>query len=197
MRSKKKIQRKLNKREREKAAQIKPIVDFDVLFLPETSKTLGQIIPTLASFEVNHPLLMGPSTWNNPDLVLRTRQYLEKAVFVDAFFDMRDSNVVKTFQDKFRLLRGEDEAPNRLTALGYDIGLALNRAYLKSGTLPSSREELRSRLVTLGEIEGVMGRHIWDATRDTLAEIQFFNYAKGAFSYEKSEYFRATENPLN
>ena len=167
------------------SASLPPIVDFDVLFIPDTYKPLGQIVPALTSafagYSVTSPQLMGPATWNNRNLLSRAGQYLENAIFVDAFSSERQSRVTKEFVEKYQLKKGTQ--PSSLSAQGYDVGMALRLAYGNS-TSPENRDELRGRLETLGSFDGVMGVHTWDVRRDALSEMQLFQIRRAAFVHQ-------------
>jgi branched-chain amino acid transport system substrate-binding protein len=178
---KERLGRELTARERGRF-QVPPIVDFDILFIPDTYRPLGQIIPALLYADVTQPLLMGPATWRNPRLLDRAGQYLNKAFFVDAYAPDRQNPVTQFFVEQFQIRNGA--VPSSLNAVGYDVGLSLVAAYQKGGRVPSNREELRSRLEYLGEVQGVLGKHRWDRTRDTLAELQFFRTQRGAFVHQ-------------
>ncbi len=175
-----KLGRKPSKRELD-VAKIPPIIDFDVLFIPDTFKAVGQIAPALLYADVSTVQLLGPSTWHNPKLLERAGNYLDKALFVDMFAIERQSAVTKSFIDKFQIKKGS--LPNALSAVGYDVGLALKTAFGDGGKL-RSRDELRSRLETLGSLEGALGLHVWDSHRDSLSEIQLFQVHRGAFHHQ-------------
>lgn len=174
------LERELNPREL-RDIELPPIVDFDVLFIPDTYRALGQIIPALLYGDVRKPVLLGPATWRNPNLLRRAGQYLDGALFVDAWSIERQNPVTQNFVESFQLKIGK--APQALNAIGYDVGLALAAAYTKGSRAPSSREELRLRLSDLGEIEGAVGTHVWDSERDSLAEIQLFKAERARFVY--------------
>jgi ABC-type branched-subunit amino acid transport system substrate-binding protein len=159
-------------------------VDFDVLFIPDTFKPLGQIIPALLFADVKEPILMGPATWRNPQLLDRAGQYLSRAILVDAYAPERQNSVTKDFVEQFQIRNGS--VPNSINAIGYDVGLSLLAAYKKSSELPTNREALRSRLEDLGEVNGVLGKHRWNSERDTLAELQLFRAQRGSFVHQGS-----------
>lgn len=175
--------RPLTPRDRAKI-ELPPIVDFEVLFIPDTYKPLGQIIPALLYADVKDPILLGPATWKNPKLLDRAGQYLSRAVFVDAFAPDRQNNVTQEFIEQFQINNGI--VPNSLNAIGYDVGLALVVANKNFSTQSNSRETLRARLEGLGEIQGVLGKHTWDQNRDTLSELQLFRAQKGTFVHQGS-----------
>lgn len=159
--------------------QVTPIIDFDVIFLPDSSRAIGQIVPYLRYADVTGPKLMGPSTWGSQDLLRRAGQYLDNAMFVDSFATDRPATdtFAKAFRNKYQ------KAPGSLSAMGYDIGLGLAKAY-RQGELPRSRDELRTRLVGLGTIRGATGDLVWDESRDVLKEVQLFVIRGGKFHYQ-------------
>jgi ABC-type branched-subunit amino acid transport system substrate-binding protein len=178
-----KLGRELTAREKARI-ELPPIVDFDVLFIPDTFKPLGQIIPALLFADVKEPILMGPATWRNPQLLDRAGQYLSRAILVDAYAPERQNSVTKDFVEQFQIRNGS--VPNSINAIGYDVGLSLLAAYKKSSEVPTNREELRSRLEDLGEVNGVLGKHRWNSERDTLAELQLFRAQRGSFVHQGS-----------
>jgi branched-chain amino acid transport system substrate-binding protein len=159
--------------------QLPPIIDFDVIFLPDSSRAIGQIVPYLRYADVMGPKLMGPSTWSSQDLIRRAGQYLDNAIFVDSFAVDRPATdeFVKAYRAKYQ------KAPSSLNAFGYDIGLGLARAY-RSSELPKSREELRTRLISVGSMKGATGELVWNDTRDVLKELQLFVIRSGRFMYQ-------------
>jgi ABC-type branched-subunit amino acid transport system substrate-binding protein len=181
----KQLQEKIGERKPTKAelesSKIKPIVDFDVLLIPDAYRALGQIVPALLYADVSTPQLMGPSTWNSPRLLERAGQYLDKAVFVDMFAMERQSPATKNFVNLYQSKKGS--LPNSLNALGYDIGAALKLAY-GNDRAPESRDELRSRLEVLGTFDGALGQYTWNADREALSEIQLFQVRRGAFHHQ-------------
>lgn len=170
------------------ASRIKPIVDFDVLFIPDSYKALGQIVPALLYADVSTPQLIGPSTWNSPRLLERAGQYLDKALFVDMFAIERPTSATKAFVNLYQGKKGV--LPNSLNALGYDVGMALRLAY-GNDRAPESRDELRSRLEALGTFDGALGQYAWNSERETLSEIQLFQIRKGAFHHQSGILIRA------
>lgn len=174
-----KLGRKPSRKEAESAAN-PPIVDFDVLMVPDTFRAVGQIVPALLYANVTSPKIVGPSTWNNPRLLARAGQYLDGGLFVDIFAPERQSQVTKSFVEKFQVEKGG--VPSPLAAIGHDVGLALKVAY--GGSAPGSRDELRSRLENLGNFEGVCGLYAWDTKREPLSEVQLYTIRHGAFSHQ-------------
>lgn len=159
-----------------------PIVDFDVLFIPDTYRALGQIAPSLAYAEVDVPLL-GPATWNNTNTLRRAGQYLEGAYFVDVFSRLDKQQETYRFLNLFK--ERFNKTPGPLAALGFDLGNVLNRAY-HSPSPVRDRKELQNRLMTLGTYSGVLGVHYWNQKREALAELKLFQIKKSSFNFVKS-----------
>jgi ABC-type branched-subunit amino acid transport system substrate-binding protein len=175
-----KLQRPLTPKEL-RQLKVPPIVDFDVIFIPDTYRALGQIVPALMYADVTNVQLMGPSTWNNPKLLTRAGQYLDGALFVDSFAIDRDSRITKEFVTQYQSKKGTQ--PSSLSALGYDVGLAMRLAY-NGKAPPQGRDELRDKLAHLGSFDGVLGVYVWDDSRDALSELQLFQIRKGAFHHQ-------------
>lgn len=174
-----KLQRKPTKRELE-SAKVKPIIDFDVLFIPDTFKAVGQIAPSLLYNDVTTQML-GSSTWHNSKILERAGMYLDKALFVDSFATERSNPVTKNFLDQFQAKKGA--LPNTFAAMGFDVGLAFRELFSRSSP-PKTRDELRARLEALGSVEGALGIQVWDRSREVLSEIQLFQIRKGAFYHQ-------------
>lgn len=176
-----KLQRKATHKEQDDL--LKPVMDFDVLFIPESAKTLGQIVPALFSAFASEkmPQLMGPATWKSPETLLRTGQYLDNALFVDAWSPERQSKTTQDFVEKFKIKKGA--APSVFSAQGYDIGMAIRLAYGNANP-PSGRDELRARLENLGSIDGTLGIQTWDSKREVLSELQLYQIKRGAFLHQ-------------
>lgn len=167
-------------RELEQAQLHPPIVDFDVLFIPDTYRVVGQVAPYLAYADVKNVQLAGASTWKNSNLLSRAGQYLEGAFFVDAFAVERQSNATRNFVETFERARGR--LPSGMSAQGWDIGQALRQVYARGA--PGNREELRSRLERLGSFDGALGMHSWDSSREVLNELQLFEIRKNNFIHK-------------
>ncbi len=177
---KERLGRELNRRELN-SLQLPPIADFDILFLPDVAEPVGQIVPALPYRNITKTRLMGPSMWNSPRLLQRAGQYLNGAFFVDSFSPTRSSSVTRNFSEQFQIRFGK--VPTSMAAIGFDVGLSLRRLYERVG-VPTSRESFRSRLASLGEVDGALGLLRWDSTRDALAELQLFQVKRSSFSHE-------------
>jgi len=129
-----------------------PIVDFDVLFIPDTGKTLGQVMAFMKVNDVTHTTYLGTNIWNSPDLVKRAGSQNNSVYFVDAI-DMNDTSVRETpfFKD---YVAAYSEEPSLIEMQVFESAKILRDA-VSSGS--PGRETLASRLRILGRTEGVTG----------------------------------------
>ena len=172
------IGRPLTKSEKSKV-ELPPIADFQALVIPDTYRALGQIIPSLSYFNIRNVKLLGPSSWKSDRLLQRAGHYLKKAVVIDSFSLQRNNYVTKQLITVYQ--RDFGKGPNKIAAFGYDLGLAIRKVYSSSEI--NSREQLKSRLTNLGEVEGAAGKYVWDSSRDALKEAQLFQVNRGSFDY--------------
>ena len=152
---------------------LKPIVDFDGLFIPDYPQRLTLIAPALA-FEdiivenkasrirriektlgrkVKPVTLLGASGWNNPALPAKAERYVENAIFSDGFFSAADDKVVIAFVDRFR--KEFKRTPILPDALFYDaVGIAKQ---IIENRAPATRNEFREALRRVDKYPGVTG----------------------------------------
>lgn len=150
-------QNQIHKRTRktEQYYSLKPIVDYDAVFIPDEPKVTGQILPTFAYRDVENIYFLGPSAWNSPELISRGQASAEKAVFVDALFTGSQSPAVQRFIQEFH--QTFDSDPTAVDALAYDAGKILNRA-LNSTSSDRSRKDLLDHIKEIKNEEGVTGK---------------------------------------
>lgn len=129
-----------------------PVVDFDVLFIPDTGKTLGQVMAFMKVNDVPKMTYLGTNIWNTPDLSKRVGLHSNSILFVDAI-DNNDSNVrnssfFKDYVSEF------NEEPSLVEMQVFESSKIL-KSLLSSGS--TSRDSVASRLRSLGRSEGVTG----------------------------------------
>ncbi len=153
---KKRTELKITKRNRktEQYFALKPLVDYEGVFIPEEPKTAGQLMPTFAYRDVDKVKFIGTASWNTPDLYTRARNAVENAYFVDAFDPSSTDSRVRQFVEAFRANYAVE--PNSLDALAYDAGLLMREAVPASSDL--SRNDVRDRLKKIRGFSGVTGK---------------------------------------
>ncbi len=129
-----------------------PIVDFDAVFIADDAKTAGQIIPTFTYRDAKKLNFIGISTWNSSQLVQRAQDQAEGAIFPVAFNTIKMSPETKSFFDLYTT--NYNSAPGELDALAFDAASLTIKA-MRGG--PSSREEMRMMIETIGQVQGATG----------------------------------------
>ncbi len=143
-----------NSREHEvEESVLQPIVDFDVLFLPDSGKTLSQVMAFMKVNEVSNLTYLGTNIWNSPDIVKRAASgQKENIYFVDAL-DPNDNKVRETpfFKEYFAAF---NEEPTLIEMQAYESAKILREQISFGGT---SRDSLASKLRIMGRSTGITG----------------------------------------
>lgn len=152
---------------------LSPLIDFDVIFLPDQWRTVSLVAPALAfedvitnwcdeweirkarkttGHDVKPVMLLGANLWNHPELPIRGGKYLNCSIFMDGFFAGSDRPETVEFVRAFAARHGR--APGMLEAYAAEAGAALRQVFEQEA--PQSRRALRDALSTF-EGEGPMG----------------------------------------
>lgn len=130
-----------------------PIVDFDVLFIPDTGKSLGQVIAFMKVNDVTKLTYLGTNIWNSPDLGKRVGMQNNAAFFVDALDGsdtrLRENAFFKDYVAEF------NEEPTLIEMQVYESAQILRGLILNGST---SRDSLANNLRMLGRFSGVTGQ---------------------------------------
>ena len=83
---------------------LKPLIDFDALFIADGAKNGGLIASTLAYFDVEELPLIGTHLWNDNDLIERGQRFVERAIFADSYHkpELQASSCGQSFMQKFQ-----------------------------------------------------------------------------------------------
>lgn len=95
-----------------------PIVDFDVLFIPDSAEAVSMIAPGLALQGVRGVRLLGSSDWLDADLLRGSDRHVAGAVISTPFYAASDVGVVRAFVGDFE--RTFEVAPDAYAAQGFD-----------------------------------------------------------------------------
>lgn len=144
---------KKRNRKTEKFFSLKPIVNYEAVFIPDESKNIGQILPTFAYRDVENIKFLGTSTWNSPDLVSRAQNHAEGAVFIDVFYPEHDSPATKDFV--FRHQKTFGTPPGSVEAIAFDAAGLLESALKNLST--RNRNTLREQLHLTTSYPGATG----------------------------------------
>ncbi len=142
-------------RKTEQFFALKPIVDYQAVFIPDEAKKLGQIMPTFSYRDVEGLKFLGTSEWNSADFASRSQNYGENSFFVDAFFPDTATGSTKVFLEDYRATFSQE--PGSLEAIAYDAARILQSA-LSRGSGGLSRLELKDRLLKIQDFPGATGK---------------------------------------
>lgn len=153
-----------------------PIIDFEVIFVPDSPQVAGLIIPQLKFYDVNDVLLMGTNLWHSQKLIDIAKTYANGAIMPDIFFLNSPGPAVKDFVSEFQNNFGAD--PGFLEALGYDTAnlafyaMSLPRVY--------SGESLCEALRQI-EYNGVTGKTSFDQSGEVQKELYLLRVRRRGF----------------
>lgn len=149
-----------------------PIIDFDAIFIPDGTRSLGQIAPMLAYNDIDKVTLIGTNLWNMGGLVERGGKFVENSLFVDSASasPKQDAFLVSSFQKTF------GAPPDSFELQAYDTALIL-RQLLDSGV--GSRDQLRSRLSELENFPGATGSLTMSPRREIYRPLVVLTVEKG------------------
>jgi branched-chain amino acid transport system substrate-binding protein len=126
-----------------------PIVDFDAVFIPDSTKALKQIASMFRYHDVTGPRFLGTNIWNAPLLLSNDPKIIDGSLFVDTKTSFDPKFKTSKFYRDYISLYGTP--PSQFHAQAYDIGVALRYAIERGNR---SRVGLRESLVGLSGIEG-------------------------------------------
>lgn len=143
------------------------VPQYDAMFIPDSSRMVGYIVPTLAMMGTKDIQLLGISRWDDPALIERGGEYVEGAIFVDSFYKRSKESWVSTFVSKFNQAYGIDST--LLEALGYDTMRVIIAAVEEKGA--KSRDMVKAAIARTANFPGVAGRISFDERGDTKRQL--------------------------
>jgi len=145
------------KRPKRNQKQIKsllpPVVDFSVLFIPDSIKALHHIAPYMSFQNIEGVIFAGPGLWNSPRLLKQKKEQVEGAVFSDALIAGHPQFKTSGFFIKFKEVFKYD--PGLFEFLSYQSALALRQVILSG---KESREDLKEGLTQLKNLSSPIGQ---------------------------------------
>ncbi|MCP3924466.1 MAG: ABC transporter substrate-binding protein [Desulfobacterales bacterium] len=152
--------------EKEKIEQ-KAVVDFEAIFIPDSSKIVGLILPQLNFHDVFNVQLLGNNIWHSKNLIKMARRETQKAVLTEGFFSKSKKKKVKIFVKMFKEIFGVE--PGFIEALTYDTTLILLDKI--KDTSIKSHFELKNALLTVKDFEGITGKTSFDIYGDAQKKV--------------------------
>ncbi|MDE0119435.1 MAG: penicillin-binding protein activator [Bdellovibrionales bacterium] len=153
-----------------------PIVDFEVLFVPDSIKTLSLIAPHITYNDIKNITLAGPSLWNQEKKLKKYSKYVDYIIFADPGLNTKHFKQTD-FYKKF--LRTFNYKPGLFEILSYESALLL-RQMIASGA--DSRHELRDKLKDIKKFYGPMGEIVISNEREFIRPMPIFKMEKAVLS---------------
>lgn len=129
-----------------------PIVDFEVLFIPDSAEAIAMIAPGLALQGVRDVRLLGSSDWLDSDLLRGSDRHVAGAVVSTPFFAESDVSVVREFVDDYQ--HTFEVAPDAYAAQGFD---ATNLVLQQLADRRRDRESVLEGLRSVSAFPGASG----------------------------------------
>ncbi len=158
-----------------------PHVDFDALFVPDSSKSMGQISAMLTNFGVKTPKLLGTNLLNTDGLSKRMASWGGNIYFVDGVSEQDIKNNNSSFFSEYRNLFKEEPGPFEIQ--GYESGLLLRQLILQGA---NSRESLRQALENVRNIPGPMGLLSMSPEREIAKPLTVLTLESGEIRAQKN-----------
>ena len=165
------------------------VVDFNAVFIPDSPKKVGLIIPQLAFYDIRDVHLLGTNIWHSDSLIRMSRKYLNDAVVVDGFFvESTDYHIRKFVSDFFEIY---NEKPEIFAATAYDSALMILNL-LRDPTI-ELRSQVKDHLLSMPPYEGITGKTTFRPNGEVSKNLFVLGVRRGKFI----ELGRLNPNPVN
>lgn len=139
--------------EEEEEQEPEPIIDFDAIFIPDSPKKAGLLIPQLAYYDVVDVILMGTNLWHSDQLINMAGQHLQGSIMADGFFASSRSGNVKRFTETFQKIY--EQQPGFIEAITYDTAMMIFGIVIRPEI--ASRTLVKDALLNVAAYPGVTG----------------------------------------
>lgn len=166
--------KKKNTREHEAQENILPaVVDFDVLFVPDSGKALGQIMAFMKNNDVTQMTYLGTNLWNTSDLFRRVGTNASSVFFVDSTFTPEE---LKKSDFHAKYLAKYEEDPTIVEAQLYEAAKILRDVI---GNSSISRGSLAYQLSALGRKNGAYSEIRMNNNHEIERPLHIFSLTEG------------------
>jgi ABC-type branched-subunit amino acid transport system substrate-binding protein/predicted negative regulator of RcsB-dependent stress response len=153
------------------------IVDFDAIFIPDTTDKIALIAPQLAFYDIDGVLLLGTNLWHSDKLIHAARDYVQEAIMADVFYAEDSKPHVREFIAAFEKTHGH--LPGFIEAIAYDT--AMVNLYVLNNPKIRSRNDLKNGLKNLRDFEGVTGYTSFMENGDAAKKLYLLQIEKNRF----------------
>lgn len=151
-----------------------PRVDFDAVFIPDSSKLMTQMTAFLSFVGVRGVKVLGTNLWGSPGLAKKAGLFGDHLLYVDQRLPDQDASKDPRFYREYRELF--NETPGLFEVQAFDSAL-LVRSLVMQGA--SSREELVRRLSQLQGFPGALGPLSMNSRREIKRPLMSITYSRG------------------
>lgn len=137
-----------------KIGELKPILGFDTLFLPDFADTAGLVLPTLPFLQIYGIQVVGLAGMNSKKLIERAGEASEGTIFVDSYTPNSMRLPARIFREDYMKMTGRE--PTRIAAEAYDLSMIATEIMTRD-TMEVSRDLFVDRLRRVENFEGVTG----------------------------------------
>ncbi|MDZ7374959.1 MAG: penicillin-binding protein activator [candidate division KSB1 bacterium] len=152
-----------------------PVPGIDAIFFPIHAEDIPYVASQFARFNIRAQPL-GGSEWQNLELLLGNRRYVEGLVFVTDWFLDESDPVYQQLRDEFR--RETGLVPDRWMAYGYDAMSLILKVLAEGAT---TREEISRRLEGVEKVQGLRGLTTFRGNNRSNAEANLIRFVRGSF----------------
>lgn len=153
---------------------LKPIVQFQGLFIPDTFKNLVQISNMLIYHQIENVMLLGTNLWNKPKLIKHLPQYAPPILFADSNLTYKqkiNSYFYKQFKKIFR------SRPHLLASYAYEAALLVRELLTKNSI--NHRKQLQIALSQIPYFPGAFETLYISKNREFTRPLSLFEIKKG------------------
>jgi ABC-type branched-subunit amino acid transport system substrate-binding protein/TolA-binding protein len=151
--------------------------DIDAVFIPDRYSTVGLIAPQLLFYDIKDVLLLGTNLWHSERLIEMAGKYVHGALVPDAFYSGSNKNQTIDFIERYD--KAYQKNPGFIEAVAYDTAMmlfhTLSQAEIKS------RKELKERLLTIRNFDGVTGLTSFKKIGEVDKKLCLFRIVKDKF----------------
>lgn len=153
------------------------IVDFDAVFIPDSPRVAGLIIPQLRYYDISDVHLLGTHLWHSQRLIDTAGRQLRQVIIPEGFFAQSRNPVVGRFVDRFGDIYAD--APGIIEASGYDSAMMVFEVIARPDV--GNRVAVKNALLDMPPFDGVTGETVFDDTGDAVKDLYLLEVVRGGF----------------
>ena len=169
--------------------KIKPIINFEALFIPDFSKTISYIVPALINEDVitskttlintinnnqKYLQLLGGSGWNNLFLGKKLKNKLNGAIFVDIYNINNSKFKNNLFVNTF--LKLHNTYPSLLEIQAYNAALVIKKIITKNMKTIKCRKNLLNKILQHNKFNGLFFSFNFTQNGESTSNINIFTF---------------------